>query len=304
MTRFLGVRITHSVITLVAASFVIFALGRLIGSPADTLLPPGAGPAERDALIERMGLNRPFVEQYLIYLRDMSKGDFGTSLRTGLPVTELVAQRLPNSMQLAAVAILFGIAISLPLGVVAAMNRGRRLDQLAMAVATLGQGIPNFYLGLVGMLVFAVILGWLPTSGTGDWRHFILPASVLAFSVSAGVVRLLRSSMLEVLGTEYVRFARAKGLRERMVIVGHAMPNALIPVVTFVGLMYGLILASAVTTEVVFAWPGLGRLLYEAVLWRDFPLLQFAVLTWVVLIIVLNLLVDLAYLVLDPRIRL
>jgi peptide/nickel transport system permease protein len=194
--------------------------------------------------------------------------------------------------------------ISLPLGVVAAVYCGRVWDRVAMAVALLGQSLPSFWTGIVFILIFAVTLGWFPTSGMGSWQHYILPAVAMGWSTSAGVVRLLRSSTLEVLDTEYIKLARLKGLREFIVVSKHAVRNALIPVITFIGFMYGVIIAAAITTEVVFTWPGLGRLAYEAVLWRDFPLLQLTVLTWATFIVAINFAVDLVYVVLDPRIRL
>jgi ABC-type dipeptide/oligopeptide/nickel transport system permease component len=273
MVKFVLVRVFQAILTLVAASFVVFALARLTGSPADTMLPMDATPAEREALIKRLGLDQPLSEQYWRYLKDAVRGDFGVSLRTKRPVTELVSDRLWNSLKLASVAMLISVCISLPLGVVAAVYRGRVWDRVVMAVALLGQSLPSFWTGIVFILIFAVTLGWFPTSGTDSWRHYILPAVAMGWSISAGVVRLLRSSTLEVLDSEDIKLARLKGLRELVVISKHAVRNALIPVITFVGFMYGVIIAAAITTEAVFTWPGLGRLAYEAVLWRDFPLL-------------------------------
>jgi peptide/nickel transport system permease protein len=304
MIKFTLVRLFQAILTLAAASFVVFALARLTGSPADTMLPMDATPAEREALIARLGLNLPITQQYWLYLRHAVRGDFGVSLRTKRPVTELVRDRLFNSVKLASVAMALTVAISLPLEVIAAVYRGRIWDRLAMAVALLGQSLPSFWTGIVFILVFAVTLGWFPTSGLGSWRHYILPAIAMGWSTSAGVVRLLRSSTLEVLDSEYIKLARLKGLREFIVVSKHAVRNALIPVITFTGFMYGVIIAAAITTEVVFTWPGLGRLAYEAVLWRDFPLLQLTVLTWACFIVAINFVVDLLYVVLDPRIRL
>jgi peptide/nickel transport system permease protein len=226
------------------------------------------------------------------------------SLRTKRPVIDLVGDRLVNSLKLASVAMLFTVVISLPLGVIAAVYRGRIWDRVAMATVLLGQSLPSFWTSIIFILVFAVMLGWFPTSGSGGWQHYILPAVSMGWFTSAGIVRLLRSSTLEVLDSEYIKLARLKGLREVIVVSKHAVRNALIPVITFVGFMYGIIIASAITTEVVFAWPGLGRLAYEAVLWRDFPLLQLTVLTWACLIILINFGIDLVYVLLDPRIRL
>ena len=304
MLKFFLIRFFQAVVTLVAASFVVFALARATGSPADTMLPMEATPEEREAFIKRMGLDRSIVYQYGIYLQDAVRGDFGISLRTRRPVTELVRDRLFNSLRLTSAAMLFTVLISLPLGVVAAVYRGRLWDRISMTVALLGQSLPSFWTGIVFVLVFSVILGWFPTSGIGGWKHYVLPAVAMGWFTSAGVVRLLRSSTLEVLDSEYIKLARLKGLREYTVVWKHAVRNALISVVTFIGFMYGIIIAAAITTEVVFTWPGLGRLAYEAVLWRDFPLLQFTVLTWAFLIIVINFIVDIVYVILDPRIRL
>ncbi len=304
MLKFLLIRFFQAVLTLLAASFIVFALARLTGSPADTMLPMDATPAEREALITRLGLDQPLASQYWLYLKDAIRGDFGASLRTRRPVTELVWDRLFNSLKLASAAMVFTVVISLPLGVIAAVYRGRLWDRVSMTVALLGQSLPSFWTGIVFILVFSVMLGWLPTSGMGGWQHYVLPAVSMGWFTSAGVVRLLRSSTLEVLDSEYIKLARLKGLRELIVVSKHAVRNALIPVTTFIGFMYGIIIAAAITTEVVFTWPGLGRLAYEAVLWRDFPLLQLTVLTWAFLIIIINFIVDIVYVILDPRIRL
>jgi peptide/nickel transport system permease protein len=304
MLKFLLMRFFQAVLTLLAASFMVFALARLTGSPADTMLPMDATPAEREALITRLGLDQPLAYQYWLYLKHAIRGDFGASLRTRRPVTELVWDRLFNSLKLASAAMVFTVVISLPLGVIAAVYRGRLWDRVSMTVALLGQSLPSFWTGIVFILVFSVMLGWLPTSGMGGWQHYVLPAVSMGWFTSAGVVRLLRSSTLEVLDSEYIKLARLKGLRELIVISKHAVRNALIPVTTFIGFMYGIIIAAAITTEVVFTWPGLGRLAYEAVLWRDFPLLQLTVLTWAFLIIIINFIVDIVYVLLDPRIRL
>ena len=302
--RFVCLRLGQAVVTLLVASFVVFALGRVTGNPADTMLPIEATARERQAFIDRMGLNRPIVQQYWIYVQHAARGDFGTSLRSNLPVTQLVMEYMGNSLWLASAAVTFVVVVSIPLGVVAAVWRGRLWDRLAMTVALLGQALPPFWTGIIAVMLFGVFLGWLPTAGMGGWQHYVLPATTMGLTIVAGVVRLLRSSMLEVLGADYVTLARVKGVREGLVVWKHALRNALIPVVTYVGFMYGLIVAAAVTTEVVFSWPGLGRATYEALLTRDFPLLQFAVLTWAALIIGINFLVDLTYVVLDPRIRL
>lgn len=304
MLQFVTTRFLQALLTLLVASFVVFVIARATGNPADTLQSPETPRAEREAFIKRMGFDKPIMVQYWIYIKDVVRGDFGTSLRTKRPVTELVDARVWNSVRLATAAMVFALLVGIPLGVVAAVYRHSIWSRLAMTFALLGQALPGFWVGLVAILVFTLWLGWLPGTGMGGWQHYIMPAVTLGWFISAAVVRLLRSSLLEVLDSEYIKLARTKGVAEYRVVWKHALRNALISVVTFFGLMYGLIIAGAITTEVVFNWPGLGRLAYEAVLWRDFPLLQFVVLVFVLFVIVINFIVDVAYVVLDPRIRL
>jgi peptide/nickel transport system permease protein len=303
MTRLIISRLLQAIITLLMTSLIIFVLARSSGSPADLVLPSDSTPAERVAYIERMGLDKPLAQQYLIFLSDAVRGDFGVSIRTGAPATELVFDRIGRTLILATAGLLVAIAISIPLGVLAAVNRGRGWDKFSMSFALLGQSTPAFWLSVMLILIFAVWLRWLPSSGTGSWQHFLMPSIVLGWSISAGIVRLLRSSMLEVLGAEFVKLARAKGLSEGVVVWKHALRNALIPVVTFIGFMYGVIIASGVVIEVVFGWPGLGYLAYESTLWRDFPVLQLSVLVYTAIIVGINFLVDMAYGLIDPRVR-
>ena len=303
MLRFVLSRLIQAVVALLVASLVIFLLARVTGNPVDLILPIEATAEEREALIKAKGLDRHVLYQYWVYLKDAVQGDFGTSLRSLRPADELVPNRLANSLKLASAAMLLAVGMGVPLGVVAAVHRGRFWDRLATGVALVGQSVPAFFMAIILVLVFSVTLGWAPAAGIGDWKHYVLPAVALGWFSSAGIVRLLRSSMLEVLDQEFMRLARLKGVREYRVVLKHAFRNALIPVVTFIGFMYGLIVGAAVTIEVVFAWPGLGRLAFEAVVFRDFPLLQIVVLTWIALIIVINFLVDILYVLLDPRIR-
>ena len=303
MLRFTTLRLGQALLTLLASSFIVFALVRTSGNPVDLILPAEATPAERGAFITRMGFDRPVPYQYWAFLRNALHGDWGRSLRTGKPAIELVRERFANSLKLATAAIAITLLISFPLGVLGAARRGGVWDRLGLGFAVLGQSLPAFWLGIVLILIFAVWLHWLPTSGMGTWRHYVLPSVVLGWGLSAGVVRLLRSSMLEVLDSEFVKLARTKGLRESRVVWKHALRNALIPVITFVGFMYGVIIAAAIVVEVVFSWPGLGRLAFEATLWRDFPVLQLTVIVWTALIILVNFLVDLSYSLVDPRIR-
>lgn len=304
MTRFLITRMIQAVVTLLIVSLLVFGLGRLSGDPAYTMLSMDASAEERQEFVKRMGLDRSIAHQYWTFLTRAAHGDFGESLRARVPAIEVVVPRMINSIKLATVTILVTLIVSVPMGVLAAVKRGTVWDALVRGVAVLGQSLPGFWLAIVGILVFSVQLGWLPTSGMGTWKHYVLPSAVLGLSISAGVVRLLRSSMLEVLDSEFVKHARAKGVSELMVIWKHALRNALIAVVTFAGFMYGLIIAVSIAVEVVFAWPGLGRLAFEAVTWRDFPVLQLTVLLWAALVIFINFLTDVSYAILDPRIRL
>ena len=301
MARLFISRLIQALLTLLLTSLIIFVLARTSGNPADLVLPAEATAADRTAYI--MGLDRPLVVQYAIFLRDALRGEFGMSLRTRRPATELVFSRIDRTLKLATTGLLVALAISVPLGVLAAVHRGRAWDRIGMGFALLGQSIPAFWLGILLILIFSIHLNWLPTSGVGTWKHYVLPSIVLGWGISAGIVRLLRSGMLEVLGAEYIKLARAKGLSEGVVVWKHALRNALIPVVTFIGFMYGVIIASAVVVEVVFGWPGLGYLAYESTLWRDFPVLQLTVLLYTGIVVLINFLVDLSYGLIDPRVR-
>jgi peptide/nickel transport system permease protein len=303
MVRFLTSRVLQAVLSLLVASAAIFGLARLSGDPAETMLGSDASNAERDAFRKHMGLDRPLSAQYVRYLGAAVRGDFGRSLRTREPAVVVVLDHLANSLKLVSVAMMMSLMFSVPIGVLSAAKRDTFWDWLARGSAVLGQSLPHFWVGIMSILVFSVLLGWLPSSGMGGWKHYLLPAAVMGWTVSAAIVRLLRSGMLDVLDSEYVKLARSEGLSETRVIWKHALRNALIPVVTFISYTYGLLIASAFAIEVVFAWPGLGRLAIESVFWRDFPVLQLTVLVWAALIIVLNLLTDIVYGYLDPRIR-
>ena len=296
-------RLLQGLVVILIVSAVVFLLSRLTGDPLTLSLPMNAKEEDFARARQELGLDRPLYVQYGIFLKDAVQGDFGRSIRTGEPVGRLISQRLPNSLSLAAAAIGFALLIAIPLGVIAAVKRGSIIDGFARVLALLGQVVPSFWLGIVLMLIFSVKLKLLPTSGTGSPLHYILPSFTMGWLISAGIVRLLRSSMLEVLDSEYIKLARAKGMKERTVIWKHAFRNGLIPVITFVGLMFALVIAAAVVVETVFNWPGLGRLAYEAVLWRDFPIIQATVLIWAVLVVSISLAVDMLYAVIDPRIR-
>jgi peptide/nickel transport system permease protein len=304
MARVIAGRLVQALITLWLLSFVVFVLGRVSGDPVANLVPVESTTRERAELAHELGLDKPVLQQYWGYLKDLAHGDFGVSLRFKRPVSALVVEPLLNSLRLAAVALVLSSLIGITMGILAATNRGGWWDRLAMAFALLGQSLPSFAIGMVLILVFAVGLKWLPASGTGGPAHYVLPAITVGWVSAASVARLLRSSMLEVLDSEFVKLARAKGVSETGVVWKHALRNALIPVVTIIALTFGALIAGALTAEVVFTWPGLGRLAYQAVLARDFPLVQFCVLIFGAMIIGLNLVVDISYVFLDPRVRL
>jgi len=296
-------RLLQAILTLLLTSVVVFVLARTSGNPVDLVLPIEASSAERQAYIARHGLDRPLPVQYGAFLFGALRGDFGLSLRTRRPAAELVFGRLGRTLTLATAGLLVALFVSVPIGVLSATAPGGAWDRVGQGFALLGQSVPAFWLAIVLILVFSVHLGWLPSSGVGSWRHYVMPAVVLGWSISAGIVRLLRSGMIEALGQEYIKLARAKGLSEGRVVWKHALRNALLPVLTFIGFMYGVIIASAVVVEVVFGWPGLGHLAYESTLWRDFPVLQCAVLVYTAIIVTINFFVDLSYGFADPRVR-
>jgi len=231
------------------------------------------------------------------------QGDLGNAIQYKVPVSGLVRERLVNSLKLSIVSVTLAVVAGIPLGVIGAANRGRWLDKLVLVVGVGGQALPSFWLGILLVFAFSVNLRLLPSSGMGSWEHYVLPGFTIGYFITAGATRLVRSSMLEVLNSEFVKVARAKGVPEWLVIWKHALRNALIPAVTFISLMFGIIIAASVTVETVFNWPGMGRLMFEALVQRDFPVLQGVVLIWSAIMIFLNLVVDLSYVFLDPRIR-
>jgi len=303
VTRYLVFRVVYVALTLVAVSVVIFVMLAASGDPAALMLSPNATPAEVAALRHQMGFDRPWPVQYLGFMRRAVWGDFGMSLRYNEPALGLVLQFVPATATLAGAAMALAVAISMPLGVLAAARRGSAYDVTASAVAVLGQSVPVFWLGMMMILVFGVILQWLPVGGRGGVSHLVLPAVALGWYEAAALTRLVRASLLDVLGEEFVRTAYAKGLRASTVLLKHALRNAALPVVTVLGLELGTLLGGAVVTEMVFSWPGVGRLLVDAVGNRDIPLALAAILLLAAIVIVLNLVVDVAYAWLDPRVR-
>ena len=304
MLRLLLARLSQSAVTLLLFSVVVFGLARATGDPLTLVLPMVA--TEEDVANARryLGLDRPFYVQYLTFVGRATTGDFGTSIRSRRPVVDLLRERLPNSLALAAFSMAVSLLVAFPLGVLAAVRRGTALDSGAKVLATLGQSLPTFWVGIVLIEVVAGRLQWLPAGGSGSLAHYILPGFTLGWFVVAGLMRLLRSAMLEVLDAEYVTTARAKGAPEVSVVWRHALRNALIPVVTFAGVYFAILVTSAIVVETVFAWPGMGRLAYEAITGRDFPVIQAVVLVTAAIVVTVNFAVDLLYAVIDPRIGL
>jgi peptide/nickel transport system permease protein len=297
-------RLWQSALTLVGVSVLVFVILRVVpGDPAKMLLPDGAPQSAVDELNRQLGLHEPLYVQYGLFLQSVFRGDFGQSFQYRAPALRVVVERLAATVQLALAALLITVGVGVSLGIVAAVRRGTGYDYASTVLAVLGQSLPNFWLGIMLILLFGVALRWLPTSGFESWRHLILPAVTLAAFPMALVARLTRSSMLEILGRDFIRTGRAKGLAERAVILRHALRNAAVPLLTVLGLQIGTLLGGAVITESVFAWPGMGKLVVDAIFFRDFPVVQTVLILSATIFVVINLLVDLLYTVIDPRIR-
>ena len=303
MRRYIAGRLATAVLVILGVSVVSFFLTFLTGDPAEIMLPPGATAAQIEKFRAEWGFDDPVIVQYWRFLKRAVYGDFGISLRHGQQSLPLIAARLPATLQLTVTAMLLAIALAVPLGVLAATHRGGPIDLLAMGVALVGQSVPNFWLAIMMILLFAVSWGLLPTSGRGGVAHVVMPAAAIAINLMALLTRLVRSTMIEMLSEDYVRTARAKGLRELFVTSRHALPNALIPLVTVVGLQFGYILGGAVVIETIFTWPGVGLFTIQAILNRDYPVVQASVFILATAVVLINLTVDLLYVWLDPRIR-
>jgi peptide/nickel transport system permease protein len=303
MARYLLVRLLHAVLVVFGVSLIVFVLTHLGGDPASLLLPPNASAEDIQTFRHQMGFDQPLPVQFLEFLGRLLHGDFGRSFHYDQPALEVVLERVQATLVLGAFSLLVSIVVAVLLGILAAVRRGSAWDALSLVLARSGQALPVFWLGILLIIVFAVNLRWLPASGGGDLQHLVLPGITLAAYSLAIISRLLRSSLLDVLGADYVRTGRAKGLSERAVLVGHALKNASLPVVTVVGLQVGSLLGGAVITEQVFAYPGMGRLAVEAILGRDFSVIQAFVVLVAVIIVATNLLVDLLYGWLDPRVK-
>jgi len=302
--RYLLSRIIQAVVTLWLLTLVAFVMTRLTGNPLDVLLDARATEEDRAAVAEVLGLDRPLAVQYGIYLRDAARGDFGNSFKTRRSALSTVMERLPWTLELGTASFLVSLLVAVPIGVITAVKRDTTIDMAGKVLALLGQSLPTFWLGLMLILLFAVTLRWLPAGGTGGLAHLVLPSITLGWFTMAGIMRLVRSAMLDTLGEEFVVTARAKGLAEPGVVWKHALRNAVIPPLTYAGVVFVALLAGAVVTETVFAWPGVGQLVIESITFRDFPVIQIIFLLFGVMYIGMNLVVDLLYAWADPRIRL
>ena len=297
-------RFVHTFLVVLGVITLVFVLIRLSGDPASLYMPEDATPAEIEAYRERMGWNKPIYEQFGIYIWRLLHADFGMSLRHNEPALGLILERVPATLELTGVAFFFALIVAIPVGVLSGVRRNSLLDSVARVFALVGQCMPNFWLGILLILFFAVKMHWLPAYGRGDVTNLILPGATLGLSMVATTMRLLRSSVLDVLGEDHVRTARAKGLREGSVVMHHVLKNAAIPVITVIGLELGALLSGSIITETVFAYPGMGRLAVQAIAMRDFPVVQAFVAVSAVIYALANLAVDLLYTVVDPRIRL
>lgn len=304
MLKYLARRVASSLFALLVITVIVFLLSHLSGNPVDALLPDDASQEQIDAFIRDWGLDKPLWQQYATFLGNAVQGDFGTSLKwQGEDAMGFVLDRMPATLQLGAMAIVMSVVIALPLGIAAAVYKGTPVDNGAQMFALLGQSMPNFWLGIVLIWVFSVGLGWLPTSGMGTIYHAILPAIAIAWFQISALARLTRSAMLEVLDAEYIKLARVKGVSESVVIWKHALRNAAVVPLTYFGILAASILTGSVVIETVFSWPGMGWVAIEAIRGRDFPVVQAVIIAYAVIYMISNLVVDLLYVAIDPRIR-
>jgi peptide/nickel transport system permease protein len=297
-------RIALTLPVLLGVATLVFALIHLVpGDPAQVMLGESASASDLTELRTRLGLDKPLLVQYREFIAGLLKGDLGTSFRFNTPVAREIGQRLGRTAELALAAMVVAVVVAVPLGVLGALYRGRWIDQLATTVSLLGVAMPNFWLGPVLAIVFAIYLGWLPVSGTGTWAHLVLPAATLGGALAAILARMTRATLVDELRELYVLAARARGIARGRAVVAHALRNSLIPVVTIIGLQLGAVLTGTIITETIFSWPGVGRLLIQAISFRDYPLVQGCILFIAVTYVTMNMLVDLVYGFLDPRIR-
>jgi ABC-type dipeptide/oligopeptide/nickel transport system permease component len=300
---FLGTRLARAFVALWLVSTVVFVVMRLSGDPVPLLLPPDAPRAEIFRVRAELGLDRPLPVQYGVFLANVARGDFGRSIHFREPAMTVVLGYVPASLELALTAFVLAALVAVPVGLVSAIRRNTLVDHVAMGVALVGQSAPTFFLGILFILVLSLQMGLFPTSGRGDWRNLVLPALTLGAFAMASIARLTRSAVLEVLRADFVRTARAKGVSEAFVVGKHTLRNAALPIITITGLQLGQLLAGAVVTETVFAWPGIGRLAIQSIYNRDYPVVQCTVFLSAASFVVINFLIDILYGVLDPRLR-
>jgi peptide/nickel transport system permease protein len=303
MISYILKRVGQSLITVLLVTLIIFVIVRLIGDPTHLMLPPEATEADRALLRHTMGLDRPVLLQYFSYLASLLTGDMGISYRFARPALEIVLGALGPTLLLASSALALGIAIGVPLGVVASIRRDGWVDQFAKVFAVIGQAAPPFLFSLLFIRFFAIALGWLPTNGYGSWKNLVLPTLALGWYSAAGIMRLTRSSMSDVLDSEYIKLARIKGVPERVILFRHALRNALLPVITFISMQFGVLMGGAVSVEFIFAWPGVGRLIIDSISNLDYTTVQAAVAVGALMFAAVNLAVDIVYAYVDPRIR-
>lgn len=303
MLQFLGWRCGRALLTIMLVLVGCFVAIRATGSPVDVLYPEDGTPEQRAALEKQWGLDRSVPEQFAVYLRNLARGDFGVSIIERRPVTAVYAEKLRPTLQLAACALAIGLLVGVPLGVIAATRRGRASARLAMALAFTGYAVPHFIIAIVLILIFGYHLNWLPSTGAATPAHYILPALTLALPLIAAIARYMRSAMLDVMNQDFVRTARAKGVTEPRIMVLHVMRNALLPLITVLGLEVAGLINGSLIVETVFSWPGLGTVLTGSVSRRDFPVLQFGVIAYTAAVVLINLIVDTLYSIADPRVR-
>ena len=303
MLKYIGFRIFQALLGLWFIATLVFILSRSIGDPAEVFTARNSGVDAREIMAAKLGLDRPVHEQYLKFLGQLVRLDLGDSVSNGIPVTQILVERMPATFTLGLVALIFALVFSLPLGVLGAVYRDSAIDWIAKVMAFLGQSMPPFWSGIMLIILFAVVWEMLPPAGKGGWQSYILPGFTLGWGVMAGMVRLVRSSMMDVLDSDYVAMARAKGLPEAVVIGKHALRNALLPVLTYSSLVLGAFMNGSVVVEQVFAWPGIGTAAVQSVVRRDFPVIQGVVIVFGSFFILINLFVDIMYAVIDPRIK-
>jgi glutathione transport system permease protein len=303
MLKFIAWRFGRAVLTVLAVTVAVFLAARLTGNPLEMMYPEGLPPDQEERLLAEYGLDKPIPVQFLNYVRGLSQGNFGVSLREKRPVAEMFAEDIGATLKLAGLAFLVSVVFGIPIGMVGALKRRSGTGRFVMSIAFLGYAVPHFIIALSLILVFAFYLHWLPSTGNATVWHYVLPTVTLAAHRFASIARHTRSSLLDVLSQDFMRTARAKGLEERVVIFKHALRNSLIPVITILGLQVTGLINGSIIIETVFAWPGIGRLFVGAVLKRDFPVLQFGVLCFAGIVVLVNFLVDIFYVVIDPRIR-